>query len=118
MAIFKFTEARIRDLALGSGIHRDTDVKGLLCICHKTTKTFACQGDVRRDKRLVRTVRVKIGRTDLVRLTRHPPTVLALYRSWRNTGKYPDAGPDFFKVGKAVFYTRAAIDAYNRKRGV
>jgi hypothetical protein len=52
------------------------------------------------------------------RLTRHPPTVLAQYRSWRNTGKYPDAGPDFFKVGKAVFYTRAAIDAYNRKRGV
>lgn len=52
------------------------------------------------------------------KLTRHPPTVLAQYRSWRNTGKYVGAGPDFLKVGKAVFYTRAAIDAYNRKRGV
>lgn len=51
-------------------------------------------------------------------LTRHPRTVLAQYRSWRNTGKYPGAGPDFVKVGKAVFYPRAAIDAYNRKRGV
>ncbi len=68
MTIFKFTEARLRDLPLGSGIHRDTDVKGLLCICHKTTKTFAAQGDVRRNKRHVRTVRVKIGRADLVRL--------------------------------------------------
>jgi len=69
MAIFKFSEARVRDLPLGSGIHRDTDVKGLLCICHQTTKTWAVQGDVRREKRHVRTVRVKIGRVDLVRLS-------------------------------------------------
>ena len=68
MTIFKFTEARIRELPLGSGIHRDTDVKGLLCICHKTTKTYCAQGDVRREKRLIRSVRAKIGRTDLVRL--------------------------------------------------
>lgn len=92
MAIFKFTEARIRDLALGSGIHRDTDVKGLLCICHKTTKTFACQGDVRREKRLVRTVRVKIGRTDLVRLAdarSEAKRVMATIQS----GVDPTAGP-------------------------
>lgn len=50
MTIFKFTEARIRDLPLGSGIHRDTDVKGLMCICHKTCKTFAVQSDVRRER--------------------------------------------------------------------
>ncbi len=68
MAIFKFTEARIRALELGTGIHRDTDVKGLLCICHKTTKSYAVQGDVRRGKRLVRSVRVKIGRVDHIRL--------------------------------------------------
>ncbi len=68
MTIFKFTEARIRELPLGSGIHRDTDVKGLLCICHKTTKTYCAQGDVRREKRLIRSVRAKIGRTDLVHL--------------------------------------------------
>ena len=29
MSIFRFTEARLRDLPLGSGIHRDTEVKGL-----------------------------------------------------------------------------------------
>lgn len=69
MAIFKFTEARIRDLPLGSGIHRDTEVKGLICIAHKTCKSFSVQGDVRRNKRLVRSVRVKIGRTDHVRLS-------------------------------------------------
>lgn len=68
MSILKFTESRVRDLPLGSGIHRDTDVKGLLCICHKTTKTWAVQGDVRRNKRFIRSVRIKIGRTDLVRL--------------------------------------------------
>ena len=68
MAIFKFTEARIRDLPLGSGIHRDTEVKGLMAIAHKTTRTYAVQGDVRRDKRFIRSVRVKIGRTDQVRL--------------------------------------------------
>jgi len=68
MAILKFTEARDRALELGSAIHRDTDVKGLLCICHKTTKSYDVQGDVRRDKRLVRSVRVKIGRVDHVRL--------------------------------------------------
>lgn len=68
MAIFKFTEARVRDLPLGSGIHRDTEVKGLMCIAHKTTRTYAVQGDVRRNKRLVRSVRVKIGKTDHIRL--------------------------------------------------
>ncbi len=92
MAIFKFTEARIRDLALGSGIHRDTDVKGLLCICHKTTKTFACQGDVRREKRLVRTVRVKIGRTDLVRLADARSEAKRLMATIQS-GVDPTAGP-------------------------
>ncbi len=93
MTIFKFTEARVRDLPLGSGIHRDTDVKGLLCICHKTTKTFACQGDVRRDKRLVRTVRVKIGRTDLVRLSEARIEARRLMATIQS-GIDPTAGPE------------------------
>ena len=93
MAIFKFTENRIRELPLGSGIHRDADVKGLLCICHKTTKTWAVQGDVRRNKRLVRSVRVKIGKTDLVRLAdarREAKRLMATIQS----GVDPTAKPD------------------------
>lgn len=68
MPVLKLTEARIRDLPLGSGIHRDEVVRGLMVICHKTTKTYAVQGDVRRNGRHVRTVRVKIDRVDRVGL--------------------------------------------------
>jgi integrase len=68
MAVLNLTEARIRELPLGSGIHRDTQVKGLMVICHKTTKSYACQGDVRRNGRHVRTVRVKIDRVDRIGL--------------------------------------------------
>ncbi|MBN7786684.1 integrase family protein [Ponticoccus gilvus] len=93
MAIFKFTEARLRDLPLGSGIHRDTEVKGLICIAHKTTKTFAVQGDVRRDKRLVRSVRVKIGRTDLVRLAEARNEARRLMATIQS-GIDPTAGPE------------------------
>ena len=90
MTIFKFTEARIRELPLGSGIHRDTDVKGLLCICHKTTKTYCAQGDVRREKRLIRSVRAKIGRTDLVRLA----DARSFRRTIRFCGKFGSGGRD------------------------
>lgn len=93
MTIFKFTEARVRALELGSGIHRDTDVKGLLCICHKTTKTFAVQGDVRRQKRHVRTVRMKIGRTDLVRLGEARNEARKLMATIQS-GIDPTAGPE------------------------
>ncbi len=68
MAVINLTEARIRGLALGSGIHRDRQVKGLMVICHRTTKTYAVQGDVRRNGRHVRTVRVKIDRVDRIGL--------------------------------------------------
>lgn len=50
------------------------------------------------------------------RLTGHPATVLAQYRRRRSSGEYPDAGPEFVRFGRAVFYTRAAVEAYNRKR--
>jgi integrase len=39
-----------------------------MVICHKTTKSYACQGDVRRNGRHVRTVRVKIDRVDRIGL--------------------------------------------------
>ncbi|MGB3272181.1 MAG: hypothetical protein WBA66_04725 [Xanthobacteraceae bacterium] len=68
MAVLNLTEARIRGLELGSGIWRDEQVKGLMVICHNTTKTYAVQGDVRRNGRHVRTVRVKIDRVDRIGL--------------------------------------------------
>ncbi len=68
MAVTNLTEKRIRDMPLGSGIHRDEQVKGLLVICHKSTKTYSVQGDVRRNGRHVRTVRVKIDRVDRIGL--------------------------------------------------
>jgi hypothetical protein len=37
-----------------------------MVVCHATTKTFAVQGDVRRNGRHVRTVRVKIDRVDRI----------------------------------------------------
>ncbi|MEJ0010184.1 MAG: hypothetical protein WDN72_06540 [Alphaproteobacteria bacterium] len=64
MRVVSLTEARVRDLPFGSGIWRDTQVKGLLVICHKTAKTYAVQGDVRRNGRFIRTVRIKIDRCD------------------------------------------------------
>ena len=51
MAIMNLTEARIRELEYGSGIWRDEQVKGLMLICHATTKSYAVQGDVRRNGR-------------------------------------------------------------------
>lgn len=68
MAVLNLTEARIRDLPYGSGIHRDAQVKGLMVVCHKTSKTYAVQGDVRRNGRHVRTVRQKIDRVDRIGL--------------------------------------------------
>ena len=47
MAVINLTEARIRNLPLGSGIHRDQQVGGLMVICHRTTKTYAVHGGVR-----------------------------------------------------------------------
>lgn len=68
MAVVNLTEARIRELPLGSGIWRDEQVKGLLVICHQNTKSCAAQGDVRRNGRHVRTVRMKIDRVDRIGL--------------------------------------------------
>lgn len=68
MAVMNMTEARINALALGSGIWRDEQAKGLMVICHASTKTYAVQGDVRRGGRHIRTVRIKIDRCDRIGL--------------------------------------------------
>ncbi|MEM6928405.1 MAG: helix-turn-helix domain-containing protein [Myxococcota bacterium] len=46
----------------------------------------------------------------------HTVKTLNQYRAWRISGRYPEAGPDFAKLGRAVFYTRSAIDAYVANR--
>lgn len=48
--------------------------------------------------------------------TGHTVKTLNQYRAWRTSGRYPEAGPDFVKLGRAVFYTRSAIDAYVANR--
>jgi integrase len=68
MAVVNLTEARVREFEFGSGIWRDEQVKGLMVICHASTKTYAVQGDVRRNGRHVRTVRMKIDRVDRIGL--------------------------------------------------
>lgn len=93
MAILNLTESRIRDLSLGSGIHRDEQVKGLMVICHASTKTYAVQGDVRRNGRHVRTVRVKIDRCDRVGLREARNRAKSLM-SQIQSGIDPTARPD------------------------
>lgn len=93
MAVVNLTEARIRDLPLGSGIHRDEQVKGLMVICHKTTRSYAVQGDVRRNGRHVRTVRVKIERCDRIGLREARNRAKALM-SQIQSGVDPTDGPD------------------------
>src|SRR6516165_20139 len=62
MPVVNLTESRIRDLEPGSGIWRDEQVKGLMVIAHKSTKTYAVHGYGRINGRPVRRVRVKVDR--------------------------------------------------------
>ncbi|QPC85707.1 integrase [Mesorhizobium sp. NBSH29] len=93
MAVINLTEARIRDLEPSSGIWRDEQVKGLMVICHATTKTYAVQGDVRRNGRHVRTVRVKIDRVDRIGLREARNRAKAIM-SQIQSGVDPTAGPE------------------------
>ncbi|MCA3643999.1 MAG: integrase [Methylobacterium sp.] len=93
MAVINLTEARIRELEPGSGIWRDEQVKGLMVICHATTKTYAVQGDVRRNGRHVRTVRVKIDRVDRIGL-REARTRAKAIMSQIQSGVDPTAKPE------------------------
>ena len=93
MAVINLTEARIRDLEFGSGIWRDEQVKGLMVVCHATTKTYAVQGDVRRNGRHVRTVRVKIDRVDRIGLREARNRAKAIM-SQIQSGIDPTAGPE------------------------
>src|SRR3546814_18501820 len=92
MAVLNLTEARSRELPMGSGIHRDEQVKGLMVICHASTKTYAVQGDVRRNGRHIRTVRVKIDRCDRLGLREARNRAKALM-SQIQSGVDPPAGP-------------------------
>lgn len=93
MAVINLTEARIRELEPGSGIWRDEQVKGLMVVCHATTKTYAVQGDVRRNGRHVRTVRVKIDRVDRIGLREARNKAKAIM-SQIQSGVDPTAGPE------------------------
>jgi len=93
MAVVNLTEASIRNLPLGSGIYRDEQVKGLMVVCHQTTRNFAVQGDVRRNGRHVRTVRVKIDRCDRMNLREARRRAKELM-SRIQSGEDPTAGPD------------------------
>lgn len=93
MAVLNLTEARIRDLKLGSGIWRDEQVKGLMVVCHATTKTYAVQGDVRRNGRHIRTVRVKIDRVNRIGLREARNRAKAIM-SQIQSGTDPTARPE------------------------
>ncbi len=92
MSVLNLTEKKIRDLPFGSGIYRDEQVKGLMVICHKTAKSYAVQGDVRRNGRHVRTVRIKIDRVDRIGLYEARRQAKALM-SQIQSGIDPTAGP-------------------------
>jgi len=106
MAVVNLTEARIRDLPLGSGIHRDEQVKGLMVLCHASTRTYAVQGDVRRNGRHVRTVRVKIDRCDRIGL-REARTRAKALMSTIQSGVDPTAGP-----AESGITLKQALDAH------
>jgi hypothetical protein len=53
---------------------------------------------------------------EVAEVTGHTVKTLNQYRSWRTTGLYPEAGPEFMKLGRSVFYTRQAVGAYLDRR--
>jgi integrase len=110
VAVLKLTEKLIRELPFSSGIHRDTDVKGLMVICHATVKSFAVQGDVRRNGRHVRTVRVKIDRCDRIGLAEAKRRAKALMSEIQR-GCDPTAGPEETGITLAQ-----ALDAHLKER--
>jgi integrase len=110
MSVVKLTEARIRDLSFGSGIWRDELVKGLMVVCHATTKTYSVQGDVRRNGRHVRTVRVKIDRCDRIGLAEARRRAKALMSDIQS-GVDPTAGPEESGITLAQ-----ALDAHLKER--
>ncbi len=94
--VTRLTEERIRRMPLGSGIHRDEVVKGLMVLCHRSCKTYSVQGDVRRNGRHVRTVRVKIDRCDRISLAEARRQAKALMSTIQSgidpTAKAPETG--------------------------
>jgi integrase len=112
MAVTNLTEARINALPLGSGIWRDEQVRGLMVICHASTKTYAAQGDVRRNGRHVRTVRVKIDRCDRIGLREARRRAKELM-SQIQSGVDPTAGPR-----ETAMTVAQALDAHVSERAL
>jgi integrase len=110
MPVVNLTESRIRDLEPRSGIWRDEQVKGLMVIAHKSTKTYAVQGDVRRNGRHVRTVRIKIDRVDRIALREARRRAKELM-SQIQSGVDPTATPH--ETGITL---RQALEAHLRER--
>ncbi len=64
----KLTESYVRSLPFKSPSVRDTEVKGFMVLCHKQSTSYAIQGDIWRNKRKIKCVRITIGRTDRIPL--------------------------------------------------
>ena len=64
----KLTEELIRARPFNSPPIRDTEVKGLMLLCHKQTKSYAVQGDIWRNRRKVKCIKFTLGRTDRISL--------------------------------------------------
>lgn len=80
---------------------------------------MSCEEDTAKSARAVPSIVTDelLTARQVAKLTGHPETVLAVYRSRRNTGQSPHAGPEFLKLGHGVYYPRAAVDEYVAKRG-
>ena len=88
----RLTEKTVRDLPLGSGIHRDEVVKGMFVQAHKTTKTYMIQTDLRRNKQFVKSIRLKIDRCDRISLSDARNQARSLL-SQIQSGVDPTSGP-------------------------
>ena len=64
----KLTEEFIRARPFNSLPVRDTDVKGLMVLCHKQSKSYVVQGDLWRNRRKVKCLKITLGRTDRLSL--------------------------------------------------
>ena len=64
----KLSEEFVRSLPFNSPAVRDSEVKGLMVLCHKRSKSYVVQGDIWRNKRKYKSVRITLGRTDRIAL--------------------------------------------------
>lgn len=107
--VISLTQSRVESLPLGSGTWRDEQVKGLLVRCHATTRTYSVQGDVWRNGRKIRTVKVKIDRCDRIGLRdarRRARELMSAIQS----GIDPNARPDESGITLKAMFERYLAD--------